>query len=123
MLNLSSIMIGSAQPKMLASFYEKIFGNPADWTEVNWWGWQVGDTLFMIGEHSELKGTAREPQRIILNLETREVKEEFERIKNLGAKVVKSLYQMDDSWIGTFADPDGNYFQVLSPWETGSQTE
>lgn len=118
MLKLASIMIGSAQPKVLAEFYEKVFGKPADWAEEGWWGWQAGDMHFMIGEHSEVKGKAREPQRVSLNFETKQVKKESERIKGLGAKVIKYLYEMEGAKIATFADPDGNYFQVTSPWET-----
>lgn len=71
-----------------------------------------------VGEHTEVKGKAKEPQRVILNFETKQVKKEYERIKGLGAKVVKELYEMEGVKIATFADPDGNYFQVMSPWET-----
>jgi len=117
MLNFNSVMIGSSRPKALAGFYEKVFGKPADWAEDNWWGWQVGDTHFMIGKHSEVKGKAKEPQRVILNFQTKKVKEEFERIKGLGARVIKEPYKMEGEWIATFADPDGSYFQLMSPWE------
>ena len=120
MLNLNSIMVGTAQPKVLAEFYEKVFDHPADMIEGNWYGWKVGSTYFSVGEHSEIKGSSKEPARIILNLETAEIKEEFERIKNTGANVVKELYEMEGMqgmWIATFADPDGNYFQLMSPRE------
>jgi predicted enzyme related to lactoylglutathione lyase len=117
MLNFSSVMIGSTQPKVLAEFYARVFGKPADWTEDSWSGWQVGSTHLTIGAHSEVKGKAKEPQRVILNFESENAKEEFERIKSSGAKVVKDLYEMENTWIGTFADPDGNYFQIMSPWK------
>ena len=117
MLKLNSIMIGSTHPKKLAEFYEKVFGKPADWAEDNWYGWQTGNTHFMVGEHSEVKGKAKEPQRLIINLETKEVKKEFKRIKELGAKVIKEPYEMEGMLIATFSDPDGNYFQLTSPWE------
>jgi predicted enzyme related to lactoylglutathione lyase len=117
MLNLNSVMIGSNQPKVMADFYEKVLGRKPDMNEGNWYGWKVGSSFLSIGEHSEVKGEAKEPQRIILNLESKEVKEEYERIKETGAKVIKELYEMQGMWIATFADPDGNYFQVASPWE------
>lgn len=120
MLNFSSLMIGSAQPKVLAKFYERVFGKKSDWQDGAWFGFQVGNTHLTIGEHSEVKGQAKEPQRIIINLETEDVKGEFERIKKTGAKVVKDPYNPDeahDMKIATFADPDGNYFQLMSPWE------
>lgn len=119
MLHLTSVMIGSAKPKALAEFYEKVFGRASDWTDGDWSGWQVGKTQLAIGEHSEVKGKAKEPQRVILNFETSEVTEEFERIKKLGAVVVKAPYEMQGAWIATLADPDGNYFQLMSPWEMG----
>ena len=115
MLNLSMVMIGTARPKVMADFYERVLGKTADWSEAGWSGWQVGDCTLMIGKHSEVKGKAKEPQRVILNFETAEVNREFERIKALGATVIKEIYEMDGERIATFTDPDGNYFQVVSP--------
>ena len=117
MLNLSSVMIGTVQPKELADFYTKVFGKPTDMNEGNWYGWKVGNTFFTLGEHSEMSGQAKDPGRIIFNFETKEVKEEFERIKGLGAKVIKEPYEMQGAWIATLADLDGNFFQLMSPWE------
>lgn len=121
MLNLNSIMIGSSEPRKMAEFYEKVFAKKADMQDGNWWGWQVGGCFFNVGEHSEVKGRATDPQRIILNLETKEIKEEYERIKSIeDIEIVKELYEMEGMsgmWIATFADPDGNYFQLMTPWE------
>jgi predicted enzyme related to lactoylglutathione lyase len=117
MLNFNSVMIGTHDPKALAEFYEKVFGRPADMDDGGWYGWQIDSTNLSIGEHSEVKGQAKEPQRLILNFETTEVKEEFERIKGTGATVVTEPYEMGGGWIATFADPDGNYFQLVTPWE------
>ena len=120
MLNLNSIMIGTDQPKVLIEFYEKVFAKKPNMGEENWAGWEMGSMYFNIGEHSEVKGQAKEPQRVILNIETKEIKEEYERIKGAGATIIKELYEMEGMkgmWIATFADPDGNYFQLMSPWE------
>ena len=119
MLNLNSLMVGSLEPKQMAEFYEKVFGKKADMEEEGWYGWQVGSCFFGIGHHSKMGGQSKDPGRVMFNLETKEVKEEFERIKALGATVIKEPYDMGGSgmWIATFADPDGNYFQLMSPWE------
>ncbi len=119
MLSFGSVLIGSSQPKVVAEFYERVIGKSADWKESNFYAWKVGSGFLAIGEHSEIKDKAKEPQRVILNFETKEVKEEFERIRDLGAKVIKELYKFENVWISTFADPDGNYFQVMSPFEMG----
>ncbi|MEK7541559.1 MAG: VOC family protein [Patescibacteria group bacterium] len=115
-------MIGSGQPKTLTAFYERVLGKPADTTEGDgeWLGWKVGGTFLHVGPHSEVTGSARDPQRIIINMETADVKGEFARIQSLGAAVIKAPYAMEgmpDFWIATFADPDGNYFQLMSPWK------
>ena len=118
MLNLNSIMIGSIQPKVLADFYEKVFGRGADMEDGGYWGWQVGSGFLTVGEHSKAQGKSKDPVRVIINFETKEVKEEFERIKEIeGATVIQEPYQIDNAWIATIADPDGNYFQLMSPWE------
>ena len=119
MLNLNSVMLGSHQPKVLAEFYKKVLGKSPDWEEGTWFGWQAGDCHLTIGEHSEVKEKAKEPQRVIMNFETKEVKKEFARIKKTGAKVIHDPYEMEKMWIATFADPDGNYFQLMSPWSEG----
>jgi predicted enzyme related to lactoylglutathione lyase len=51
----------------------------------------------------------------MFNFETLQVKEEFERIKEFGGVVIKEPYEMEGGWIATLADPDGNYFQLVSP--------
>lgn len=118
MLNFSSVMLGSTKPKELAEFYEKVFERKADWQDGNWSGWQVGNTHLTIGEHSEAKGKSKDPVRILLNFDTEDVKGEFERIKKIeGAEVIKEPYtpgEASDMWIATFADPDGNYFQLMT---------
>lgn len=113
-------MIGTHQPKELAAFYEKVFAKKPDMVDGEWYGWQVGSCFFNIGPHSEVKGKAKEPQRVMVNLETAEVEEEFERIKKTGAKVIQEPYhpgEVESMTIATFADPDGNYFQLMSPWD------
>lgn len=112
-------MIGSHQPKVLAEFYEKLFGKKADMVEEGWWGWAAGSTFLSIGAHSEVSGKAKEPQRLIMNMETKEVKNEADRISKIkGVTVIKEAYEMEGAMIATFADPDGNYFQLMTPWES-----
>lgn len=111
-------MIGTQNPKELAAFYRKVFEKAPDMEEGGWSGWSIGNTFITIGEHSEVKGKSKEPQRVIFNFETEEVAQEFERISKIdGATVVKEPYDMGGAWIATLSDPDGNYFQLMSPWE------
>lgn len=117
MLNLNSVMIGTKQLKTLSVFYEKVIGKPADMVDNDngFYGWQVGNTFFGVLEHSEMGGNTKDPGRIMLNFETAQVKEEFERIKAVGAAVIKEPGEMGEGLIATLADPDGNYFQLITP--------
>jgi predicted enzyme related to lactoylglutathione lyase len=119
MLNFNSVMIGTKQLKTLADFYEKVLDKPADYVDEKngFYGWQVGSGYMGLLDHSEMHGKTKDPGRVMINFETSQVKEEFERIKALGAAVVRAPYQIDDGWIATLADPDGNYFQIMNPMQ------
>jgi len=116
-MNFNSIMIGSEDPKRLVDYYTKILGNPA-MSEGGYDGWQIGSGWITIGPHDEVKGKNPAPGRLILNIESQDVKGDFEKFRAAGAKVVREPYNVgEDSpyWIATFADPDDNYFQLMSP--------
>jgi len=117
MLNLNSIMIGTKQLKVLAAFYEKVLGKPAEMVddENGFFGWQVGSSYFSVLDHSEMSGKTKDPGRVMMNFETPQVKEEFERMKALGATVIRAPYEIGGGWVATLADPDGNYFQLVTP--------
>ncbi len=119
MLNLNSVMIGTKQLKNLSAFYEKLFGKAPEYVDDNagFHGWQIGSTYFSLLDHSEMVGKTKDPGRIMLNFETTQVKEEFERIKGLGAGVIRAPYEMGGGWIATLTDPDGNFFQLVTPME------
>ena len=122
-MNLNSIMLGSEDSRQLGDFYTKILGEPnPDWSdgENGWFGFQAGEGGLIVGPHSEVRGKNQHPGRLMLNFSTPDVKAEFERIKGLGAEVVAEPYEPgggDGMLMCTFADPDGNYFQLSTPWD------
>ncbi len=117
MLSLNSVMIGTKQFEALAAFYEKVLEKPPDMVEPEsgFVGWQVGSTYLGLLEHSEMGGSTKDPGRVMLNFETPQVQEEFDRIKALGGAVIHAPYPMGEGLIATLADPDGNYFQLMNP--------
>jgi predicted enzyme related to lactoylglutathione lyase len=124
-LNLNNIMLGSEDSKKLADFYAGVLGapDPAWSDEANgWFGFRAGDGSLAIGPHSEVKGKSQQPGRIMLNFSTPDVNSEFERIKALGAEVVAEPYDpgAGGMLLCTFADPDGNYLQLATPWSPES---
>lgn len=121
-MKLTGILIGSDNPQRLVEFYKQVLGEPG-WDEAPYTGWMLGDGTMMIGPHDQVHGANAQPGRIIWNLESDDVRAEFERIRATGATVVREPYNpmgedaAQDFSIATFADPDGNYFQIASPME------
>ena len=116
-MNLNSILIGSENARQLADYYTKLFGKPG-WDDGGYVGWLVGSGGLTVGPHSEVHGTNPEPGRLIINIETPDVAGDFAKFKAAGATVVREPYNFEgapDAWIATFSDPDGNYFQLVSP--------
>jgi predicted enzyme related to lactoylglutathione lyase len=118
-MNLNSILIGSENPQRLTEYYTKLFGKPSwDADNDDFKGWQIGSGWMTVGPHDQVKGKNAHPGRVMWNIETADVKGEFERLQAAGANVVKEPYQPDaasEMWIATFSDPDDNYFQLMSP--------
>lgn len=120
MLNFNSILLSSEDHKKLVEFYQKVFDKKPEMEDEGYAGFLVGSCFLSIGGHDKVHGKNKNPERVLFNFETNEVKEEFERIKKIeGVEIVKEPYQMDgwDGWIATLADPDGNYFQLVTPWD------
>jgi predicted enzyme related to lactoylglutathione lyase len=116
-MNFNSILIGSEDPGRLVDYYTRLFGEPG-WAEGGYTGWQIGTGSMTVGPHDQVSGKNAHPGRLIWNIESADVKGDFERFKAAGATVVQEPYGPDGStegWIATFADPDDNYFQLMSP--------
>ena len=121
-MKLTGVMLGTENSKVLGEFYTKIFGKPS-WQQDDWYGFNIGGGFLMIGAHSEVKGKSTMPGRIMISIESDDVMGDSKKIKEVGAQVVAEPYQPDkannpDAWLSTFADPDGNYFQLASPWKS-----
>ena len=116
-MNFNSILIGSEDPKRLVDYYTRLFGQPT-MSDGDYTGWLIGSGFVTIGPHREVHGKNDVPGRLIWNIETPDVRGEFERLKAAGAIVVREPYELEGapgSAIATLADPDDNYFQLMSP--------
>ncbi len=115
-MNFNSILIGSENPQGLVEYYTRLFGEPT-WTDGGYTGWLIGSGAVTIGPHDQVKGRSAHPGRIIWNIESPDVKADFERLKAAGAIVIREPYgfEGEEGLIATLADPDDNYFQLMSP--------
>jgi predicted enzyme related to lactoylglutathione lyase len=116
-VNLNSVLIGSEDPARLKEYYSRLFGDPT-WDEGGYTTWQLGGGNVTVSPHDQVTGKNAHPGRLIWNVEDADVRGTFDRLVAAGAIVVQEPYRPDESadlWVATFADPDDNYFQVVSP--------
>ena len=116
-MNFNSILIGSADAQRLVDYYTKLFGPPG-FSDGGYTGWQLGTGFVTVGPHDQVSGKNAQPGRLIWNLETTDVAGDFERLKAAGAIVVREPYAFEPGTavsIATLADPDDNYFQLVTP--------
>lgn len=122
MLKMTSLLLGTDNPERLAEFYTKLLGEPT-MSDGGYTSWVTGAGGLTIGKHSEVHGQNNEPGRVIWFFETTDLNAEFERIKDLGGRVIAEPYSPGggpDMMLATFADPDGNYFNLSTPFERPS---
>lgn len=116
-MNFNNILIGSDDAPRLVEYYTKLFGE-ATMSEGGYTGWLLGQGFVSIGPHSEVHGKNTAPGRLIWNIESPDVRGDFERLKAAGAIVIREPYEFEEApgyAIATLADPDDNYFQLVSP--------
>ena len=107
------INVTSEDPARLTAFYADVVGlakNPA----IGESGFDAGGASFLIDGHSETKGAAKEPQRVLINFFVDDLKAEQDRLEEQGVKFIRSAGR--EEWggvISTFLDPDGNYCQLI----------
>ena len=94
-MNFNSILIGSEDPQRLVDYYTKFFGKPT-MSEGGYTGWQLGSGFVTVGPHDQVKGKNAHPGRIIWNIESSDVKGDFERFKAAGAIVVAEPYGFEE---------------------------
>ena len=118
---IESIMLFSENAKKLGNFYREVVGlkqtMEAEMGEgdENYFGFKIGKGPELgIMDHSKVKGKNKNPERIIFNLEVDNIKKEAKRLTTAKAKKVQDIYHIEGyGYIATFADVDGNYFQLV----------
>ena len=111
-MQVTSFNITSEQPERLTEFYRDVIGLPMN---------DRGDALLvgpeaqiLIDGHSETKGPAKEPQRVLINMFVDDIAKEQAALEAKGVKFICDNGK--EYWggtISTFTDPDGNYLQML----------
>ena len=118
---IESILLFSENAKKLAKFYREVVGLKQSYEAEmgekgeELFGFKVGKGAeFSIMDHSKVKGKNKNPERMIFNLEVDDIKKEAKRLTAAKAKKVQDIYHVEGyGYIATFADVDGNLFQLV----------
>ena len=107
------VNINSEQPQRLTAFYADVVGLPKN-PNMGETAFMAGGTPFIIDGHSNVSGAASQPERVLLNFFVDDAAAEQKRLEAQGVKFIRSAGR--EQWggiISTFADPDGNYLQLI----------
>ena len=112
-INTMFINLTSEEPERLKAFYRDMVGLPPN-PDMGESAFHAGGAVIGIDGHSDTKGTAKEPQRVLLDFFVDDLKAEQSRLEGLGVKFIRK--EGKEYWggiISTFLDPDGNYCQLI----------
>jgi predicted enzyme related to lactoylglutathione lyase len=106
---LGSILLGSSNVEQMKSWYQDCFG-----VSPNQMGaYEFGPVQLFIEAHSEVSGPNKDPARWIINLHVDDCRAIGQTLKSKGARFIREVEQEPFGLIGTVADPDGNYIQII----------
>jgi len=108
-----NINITSEQPDRLIAFYRDVLQLTPE-PEIGEGAFDVGGTSLLIDGHSETRGPAKEPQRVLINFFVDDIDAEQARLEAQGVEFFRDKGR--EYWggvISTFRDPDGNYLQFI----------
>ena len=98
----------------MRSFYADILGLSVRSVRKEFINFELNSFRLTIAVHSEIKNSARDPLRIMINLGTARIQETYNMLTNKGVSFLREPEQESwGGWIATFTDPDGNIIQLL----------
>ena len=108
-----NVNVCSEQPERLIRFYTDVVGlQPMP--QISPGAFLVGGAAFLVDGHSEVKGGAKEPERVLLTMTVDDAMAEQQRLEAAGVEFVRPATK--EPWgglVATFVDLDGNYCQLV----------
>tara|TARA_B100000686_G_scaffold327923_1_gene387324 strand:+ start:1556 stop:1909 length:354 start_codon:yes stop_codon:yes gene_type:complete len=108
------VIIWTEKLENLLDFYELIFNSKASKKKSNSAYFIRDNFKFYIAKHSEVSGNSKDPNRIILNLETNDIDLEYNRL--ISAGVIFLRPPEIEKWggkVATFKDPENNRVNLI----------
>ncbi len=108
-----NVNICSDQPERLIEFYADVVGLQR-LPQISPGAFLAGNAALLVDGHSEVKGGAKEPQRILLTFSVDDAVAGQKRLEEAGVEFIRPATR--EPWgglVATFLDLDGNYCQLV----------
>ncbi len=108
-----NVNVTSEDPARLIAFYADVVGL-ARRPEIGAGAFGAGPAGFLVDGHSATHGKAKEPTRVLLTFSVADAVGEETRLRAAGVEFIRPATK--EPWgglVATFADPDGNYCQLV----------
>ena len=106
---IGSLLVGSSNVEAMKDFYQRAFSVSAN----DMGAFEFGPVQLFVDEHTEVSGPTKEPARVIINLDVDDCRGLETHLDSMGVTWIRKVEQMPFGLIGTVADPDGNYVQII----------
>jgi predicted enzyme related to lactoylglutathione lyase len=106
---IGSLLVGSSNADAMKDWYRRAFNV----TDNQMGAFEFGPVQLFIEEHSDVSGPTKEPARVIINLDVDDCRGIERQLDGMGVTWIRKVEQMPFGLIGTVADPDGNYVQII----------
>jgi predicted enzyme related to lactoylglutathione lyase len=98
----------------MARFYANTLGLDVRTERGGFVNFELGDQRLTVTTHDEVTGAARDPLRIMLNLEVSNIAAVHARLVASGVAFLRPPEREPwGGWVATFVDPDGNTLQLF----------
>ena len=118
---IAGVIIWTANVEPLAGFYRDVLDMEPVSQRDGFIAFQFGDLRLTITNHSEVKGDAKDPLRIMVNLAVDDIHSEYQRLRAKGVEFLREPEKEHwGGYVATFKDPDGNVLQLLQQPSAGN---
>jgi predicted enzyme related to lactoylglutathione lyase len=108
------VIIWTEDLDRLFSFYRETLALTPHSIRPHFIAFRWGDMRLSLGKHEKVRGAARDPYRIMINLGVDDIHRTYTTLCGRGVSFLKPPMQEDwGGWVATFFDPDGNILQLL----------
>lgn len=111
-LKLGSVLLGTTRPAELRAWYAKVLAPGSTGTGAI----DLGGFLLAIDGREDVDAKNGEPGRVMLNFHVDDFDAVEARLTAAGVEWI-SVEDREKGRFGTFADPDGNYLQIIQ-WKS-----